>query len=332
MEGALNFRSVKDAFSFFNISVDHAPTDNVLLSLAAQGTKPAAGGRTDSASWRPYYIVVCGDSRSDPSVIVGKLMESLISSHYRGTVFRASECEVRPDSGDGLLFHLLRARPPPGEKPMHFILQTRSQEARDKAVARLRTMLIVSPSAVPTPQAIPGPTPLQIEATVASNQSSPENIEKLRPHAARLHKHGLPASSSGPHLPPVTPTADVAADLSSTVTLQDRLRELEASVRTRRSMRGSTVPSESAAQPNAVIRRVDVDRLPAIPPRSDVFAPGDADAKHRYAVYSELMETEIAYVRKMQVRPSHHSLTRLACSDFACACECRCWWISSWRL
>ena len=303
--GALFFRHILDACAFFSVAppAGASTATAMLLSIAARGGKPGASGDADAGwfgtSWRPYYVVVCGTPdtpEGERLVLVGKLMETLVSTHYRGTLFRASECEVRPDRVDGRLLHILRARPPPGERPHHVILQAATVGERDGILARLIGVL-----PVPVTQPVGGSADAGASGGAAA---------RLRPHAARLQRHGGSAAPAGlselttdrsnavavSASPAVLASAATSISGSAVLSLGDRLREIEERVRGRSHKQEAT-----PLPPGSVVRRVDVDRLPPMPPRTDAFAQGDADARHRYAVYSEILSSEVAYVRKMQV-------------------------------
>lgn len=302
-DGALYFRHILDACAFFGIAppAGASTATAMLLSVAARGGKPGASGDADAGwfgtSWRPYYVVVCGTPdtpEGERLVLVGKLMETLVSTHYRGTLFRASECEVRPDRNDGRLLHILRARPPPGERPHHVILQAASVGERDGILARLIGVL-----------------PAPVNQPIGGAADAGGAAARLRPHAARLQRHGGSAAPAGlselttdrssnavavSASPAMLASAAASISGSAVLSLGDRLREIEERVRGRSHKQEAT-----PLPPGSVVRRVDVDRLPPMPPRTDAFAQGDADARHRYAVYSEIMSSEVAYVRKMQV-------------------------------
>lgn len=288
--GALHFQNILQACAFFNVEppAGASAAMTVLLSVAAQGSKMGEG------TWRPYYVIVCGATAAPASeriVLLGKLMETLVSSHYRGSLFLAGECETRQDGIDGLLLHFLRARPPPGEKSLHIVLRARSSGERNGVVERLRGVLPAA--AVAGFPADPLPAPAASSTHTAGLDAGPPEGAKLRPHVSRiLPKHHPPfghADAGGP------------SDSGGVSSLDASLREIEERVRLRSvgAARGS-IPS-TGVRAETSTRRVALDALPPMPPRTDTYGPGDADAKHRYAVYTELLETELAYVRSMQV-------------------------------
>jgi hypothetical protein len=272
---SLHFRHGLEACLFFALTPPEGvdATSKIFLSADVVGCKME---ETKMSSSRPYYLIVV-EGFHGRLIIIGKLMESLVTSYYRGVIIPACEFVLRTDATDAAAFHLVRAHAPIGQPPLHYVLRTKTAEARPALESALLSAMLLSDGARK-----PEPSKMRAFAVKAQQQTAVSFTAPSDGHTARF---SVAASASGAAAPPLS--------------MDDRLRRLEEACgysgtesRSRRaSERGDTLGS-----------RLDIAALPPMPPRSEDFLyGGDADAKHRYSVYSELLETEKTHVRDLKL-------------------------------
>jgi hypothetical protein len=298
---SLRFRHGLEACLYFALTPPEGVdgTSAVFLSADVSGCKME---ESKTSTMRPYFLVVL-EGYHGRLIIVGKLMETLVTSYYRGAIFPAREFIVRSDATDACAFHLVRAHAPVGESPLHYVLRTKTPAARGVLEDALLTAMLLSDSARK-------PEPSKMRAFAVRKAQNSVAVGGSAAAAASADAAGAASGDAATASRDSVVVHDGGSGHASRASSQEddpvekarrRLTLLERDYLARYTKGAFASTTSSSGDAEWRGGRLNVEALPAMPPRSDEFAPGGPEARHRYMVYSELLQTEKAHISSLQI-------------------------------